>query len=114
MTISRIPLPTGLPAFTQRVQLDQVEYAFEFRWNDRAASWFFLLSDSTGALICSRRLLVNWPLLGSLVRDGRPAGELIALDLQDLGTPIGLNDLGDRIVLDYLDAGEVAALRAGA
>ena len=108
MTIVRIPMPQGVPAFSQRVMLERVAYVFDFHWNDRAARWFFELRDSTLELITSRPVLPNWPLLSTLVHSKRPPGELIALDTQALGTPIGLNDWGERVVLDYLEASDVA------
>lgn len=110
MTILRVPLPKGVPAFEQRVMLEQVEYVLQCRWNERAQRWFFELRDSARGLITSASLLPNWPLLGGLVHQARPPGELVAVDTQMLDTPIGLNDLGDRIVLEYIEAADVAEL----
>jgi len=112
MTIQAIPTPKGVPSFTMRVTLEQVEYRLDFSWNERAERWFFQLYTSGGELIVSRKVIPNWPLLRELVHTDRPPGELIALDSTQLRTPIGLNDWGDRIVLDYLEAADVAELRA--
>jgi hypothetical protein len=108
----RIPTPTGMPSFTMRVTLEQVEYRFDFAWNERAERWFMQLYTSAGDLITSRKVIPNWPLLRGLVHADRPPGELVALDTSDLRTPIGLNDWGDRVVLDYLEASDVAELAA--
>jgi hypothetical protein len=94
--------------------LEQVEYVLAMRWNDRAGRWFFELSDSTGALITARKVVPNWPLLFGLVQGTRPPGELIAVDTLQLDTPIGFDDWGDRVALNYFDAAEVAALVAQA
>jgi hypothetical protein len=110
MTILRIPLPKGVPSFSQRVMLEQLEYIFDVHWNERAERWYLQLYDSTGELITTRKVIANWPLLNGLVHESRPPGELIALDTQQLTTPIGLYDLGDRVVLDYLEASDVAEL----
>lgn len=108
MTILRIPVPKGAPSFSQRVMLEQLEYVLDLHWNQRAERWFLQLSDSTGELITARQIAPNWPILHGLVHDKRPPGELVALDSMRLGTPIGLYDWGDRVVLDYLEAADVA------
>jgi hypothetical protein len=114
MTILRIPMPQGVPSFSERVMLERLQYTLDFHWNGRAERWFFQLYDSAGELICTRKVIPNWPLLGGLVHAGRPPGEFVALDSQQLGTPIGLNDWGERVVLDYLEAADVVELIAAA
>ena len=110
MTILRIPLPKGVPSFSQRVMLEQLEYIFDLHWNQRDERWYLQLYDSTGELITTRKVIANWPLLNGVVHESRPAGELIALDTQQLGTPIGLYDFGERVALTYLEAADVAEL----
>lgn len=114
MTILRIPVPKGVPSFSERVMLDKQQYTVDMHWNERAQRWYLQLYDSTGALIVTRKITPNWPLLGGLVHDARPPGELMAVDAQQLGTPIGLYDWDERVVLDYIEAADVAALIAGA
>jgi len=114
MTIRRIPMPKGVPSFSMRVMLEQVEYQLEFDWNERAERWFMLLRTSAGDLITSRKVLPNWPLLRGLVHASRPPGELVAIDGAMLGTPIGIGDWGERIMLDYFEAADVAQIAAGA
>lgn len=110
MTILRIPLPKGVPSFSQRVMLEQREYVFDLHWNERDERWYLQLYDSTGELIATRKLLANWPLLNGLVHESRPPGELMAVDTQQFGTAIGLYDLGDRITLSYIEAADLAEL----
>lgn len=110
MTILRIPLPKGVPSFSQRVMLEQAEYRFDLHWNERDERWYLQLYDSTGELIVTRKVIANWPILRGVVHESRPPGELIAVDTQNLTTPIGLYDFGDRVVLDYLEAADVAEL----
>jgi hypothetical protein len=110
MTILRIPLPKGVPSFSQRVMLEQLEYIFDLHWNQRAERWYLQLYDSTGELITARKVIANWPLLLGVVHESRPPGELVATDTQQLTTPIGLYDLGDRILLSYLEAADLAEL----
>lgn len=113
MTIQAIPTPKGVPSFTMRVTLEQVEYRIDLAWNTRASCWFMQLYTAADDLIATRKVIPNWPLLRGLVHNDRPPGELVALDAADLRTPIGLNDWGDRITLGYLEAADVAELAAG-
>jgi hypothetical protein len=114
VTVLRIPTPKGVPSFQMRVNLEQVQYQVELSWNERAERWFMLLRTSAGDLITSRKVIPNWPLLRGLVHADRPPGELFAIDAAKLGTPIGLNDWGERVVLDYFEASDVAELVAAA
>ena len=112
MTVRVIPTPKGVPSFTMRVTLEQVEYRLDFAWNERDARWFFQLYTSGGDLITSRKVIPDGRLLDGLVHADRPPGDLVAIDAAQLRTPIGLSDWGDRVVLAYLEASDVAELAA--
>lgn len=114
MTILRIPVPQSTARFSMRVQLSQLEYGIEIAWNERAERWYLQLRDSAGTLICTRPLVANKPILDGLVHASRPPGELIALDGTFSGAPIGFDDWGSRVVLDYLEPADLAELIAEA
>jgi hypothetical protein len=114
MTIQRIPTPQGLPAFSLRVVLERVAYRLQFAWNQRDERWYVQLRTDAGDLIAARKVAPNWPMLRGLRHPARPPGDLVALDHAESGAAIGLNDWGQRVVLAYLEAADVAELIAAA
>jgi hypothetical protein len=100
----------GLLHFTVRVELDKVEFLFEFRWNARAETWAMAISDASGTvLLAGRRVVVGFPLLARF-RDLRlPAGELVAVDTTGADDEARSDDLGSRVVVVYTPAAELLA-----
>jgi hypothetical protein len=90
--------------------LERVEYLLEFWWNERESAWYFRLADSAGDDLRLCKLTLDWPLLRGLVDDRRPPGELIATDTLGTGAPAGLQDLGQRVIVRYIEAATVLQL----
>ena len=114
--ISIVPANGGGRAFfTQRTTLDGRDYQLTFQWNGRMGRWTFALADQDGDPIRSGMVLTtNWPLLRGLQDDRAPTGVLAVIDMQERAEDPGFKDLGDRHLLMYFDAAEVAAARAAA
>lgn len=105
-----IPVDANAPHYEIEVELDGAAFRLAFRWNDRAEAWLLDVSDVDGvALLTSRRVVVDLPLLARF-RDPRlPAGELIAVDTASTGADPSFEDLGERVVLLYFPAADLPA-----
>lgn len=103
-----MPTRTDVPHYTFELQLEQRTYAFEFRWNERAGAWFFSIADADGApLLSGRKVTLGLPLLARF-RDPRlPAGDLEAVDTTGQNRAPGLDELGSRVKLLYLERAEL-------
>lgn len=96
MSILVIPTIPGRPYYTARTKMDGREYTLRFAWNERAERWSLDILDADEVpLVCSIRLVSNWPLLRYYQWDTRlPPGELMVVDLSLEKTPPGLYELG--------------------
>jgi hypothetical protein len=84
--MATVIIPTrndGTQRYSIRGQLGQRYYGFELRWNARDASWNFVLSDATGTVLASEKMVVGVALTVHRVDDRLPHGELIAVDSSD-------------------------------
>lgn len=107
MGVREIKTSTTDPDYTQRTILDGVEYILAFRWNGRAAKWFFSLYDQSGdPIVEGVKVVADFPLLRPVSDTRKPPGDLIALDTTGEGRDPGLGELGDRVILTYLDSTE--------
>jgi hypothetical protein len=109
--MATVIIPTrndGTQRYSIRGQLGQRYYGFELRWNARDASWNFVLSDATGTVLASEKMVVGVALTVHRVDDRLPHGELIAVDSSDDDLDPGLTDLGSRVFLTFTDAADFA------
>lgn len=112
MATYSIPLSPGTPAFTQRTLLDGRAYILDFRWNERESAWYLsLLDEHEDPILYGIKLVLNWPLLRRVVDPRRPPGSLMCVDPSGNDDSPGLQELGTRVELIYLDAEEIAANR---
>ena len=114
----RLPVNPTLAHSSFEVVLDGATYTLEFRWNERAAAWFFSVYDAAGALLVVRKVVLSGPdnfrLLGRF-RDARlPLGDFLAVDTSQTWVEPGLGDLGARVEFIYLEAADFAAIDAEA
>lgn len=108
-----LPVNGELPHHVFFVQLDGTTYGFELRWNTRAQGWFLSVLDAQGnLLLAGRRLVIGWGLTGRFrLRDKRlPPGDVMAIDTSGQGKEAGLDDLGTRVVVTYVELAELQAL----
>ena len=105
-------LPTlsdGTEAYDRRIQLEGVEYSFEFRFNFRRELWSFTIRALDGTpLLTGQSVHVGIVLNRRAV--GGPPGALVAISETDDIDPPGLSELGQRVKLCYVTADELAEL----
>jgi hypothetical protein len=97
------------PFYSQRTQLDGVEYVFHFQFNSREGRWYVDLYDLSGNQVRTGvKIRANFlTARGEYV--SRPAGVMMCVDLQNpdndqLSRDPGLLELGDRWLLFYFEA----------
>jgi hypothetical protein len=105
MATVTIPTRTDETAFySMRVPLNGVEFLLAFKWNTREGAWYFTISDAAGVPIRSGVKVTLGPgLLRSCVDVRRPRGEFIAVDTTGQGQEAGFTDLGDRVLLTFVE-----------
>lgn len=108
-------LPVQQDASNQRarVTLDGSVYYIDLLWNGRVGAWYLSLFDSAQvALVRSRKLVTNWPILERVrFTPGLPPGEIFALDPSETIDYAQYDQLGPKlgVTLCYFDAAEMAA-----
>lgn len=102
--------PGGASRWSQRTALDGVDFTLTFRWSQRDGHWLLDLADAEGAPIRHGLALVpSLDLLAGVIDARRPAGKLAVLDTTGvLDLDPGFADLGERFLLAYLTAAELA------
>jgi len=101
-----LPLRSDVAHFEYAITLEGTTYRLEFMYNERAAGWFLTVRDEIGAvLLAGRRLVIGFPLVRPRFQDPRlPPGTFLALDLEGKGQEAGPDDLGNRVVLAYVES----------
>lgn len=114
MATLQIPTRADLTHYTQTVDLDGVTHGLELYWNERDASWYLTLWDEafTTRILASRRIVLGAQLVGRFRLEGLPAGELVPVDTSGQSREAGQAELGERVVLLYLEAASIAAQTA--
>lgn len=109
MAVLTIPTSTTLPLYRQAVTLEDERFIMDLRYNTRMGAWFLSLFDSEGnALAEGRRLTIDSRLIGQhKYRDGMPPGELMAFDTTGRKAPATFDELGDRVLLLYVEIAEL-------
>lgn len=99
MASTLLPLKNdGTQRFSFSIPLNNVLFQFEFGWNSIGSFWVMILSDSSGDILASRKIVIGTPLLFRYSADDRfPTGDIIALDTSNLDLDPGLFDLGNRV-----------------
>lgn len=105
--ILQIPISAD-PAQTMTVQLGEVKYYLEIKYNSRNGVWVLdLYEDATRApLALGLPILLGQDLLEPY---NFGIGSLAAVDLSAQGKDAGADDLGERVVLCWVSPDEVFA-----
>jgi hypothetical protein len=103
--ILEIAIPEQTAFFTQRVELDGVDYLLEFSYNQRADCFFVTIKDERGEYILGPlKVVSNWPLLRWHRYEQRlPPGELWAIALNGKPDVPGYGVLGKDVGFYYYD-----------
>jgi hypothetical protein len=108
--VSTLVLPAhhDAPFYDFTVALEGRSYAFEIRWNARAGEagqWFITTRDADGViLVAGRAIVLAANLLGAGVSEALPPGTLLAVDTSSADTDPLFDDLGDRVLLAYVES----------
>lgn len=105
----RIPTGDGVtPFFSIQVNLEDVTYTLQFRWNVRCKSWFMNIFDEQEItpILVGLRLVADWPLAKN--NTGRqPPGLFFLSDTTGQGQDPAFEDLGARHQLLYFSSTEL-------
>ncbi len=107
MGVFILPCEPNLYQYDFTCDLEGITYGFAFRWNPRDEAWFMNILDGEGVVIqAGLKVVVNWPLGIRSASDRLPIGRFLAVDTTGANQDPGLNDLGVRTKLVYLDSNE--------
>lgn len=96
------------PFSSQLTTLSGRDYLLTFAWNLRESAWYLDIADQDGVVLAaSLKLTVDYPLLKRATDPRLPAGTLMPLDTSGAGIDPGLDDLGTRVLLSYLEPGDL-------
>jgi hypothetical protein len=102
-------LSDGTPYYSQRTNLDGVDYQLDFQWSTRESRWYLSLRDTSGDLLAGpAKINTNWLIFHRRYRrPGMPTGEIWCLSLGSSTDPPGLDELGAgrRCELTYYPEG---------
>jgi hypothetical protein len=102
---------TELAYYSQTVELDGSTFLLVFRWNARREYWSVDIFDVDGNPIAlARKILVDVDLVKQRHHAGAPAGVLFAWESKDQKEKPGVDELGSRVLLLYLEESELAAV----
>ncbi len=94
---------TTLARYRFRVALAGVVFSLRFYFNRRADRWFMDIGNAEGTLLrAGIKLVASFPALRSWTQQGRPDGEILAIDPSgDVDARLG--DLGRRVFVVFDD-----------
>jgi hypothetical protein len=108
-----IPVPTeAASSYSQRTQIEGVDYELRYAHNERTDSWTLDIAalgsvDADNVpIVTGRKIFIGDNLLGYASDALTPPGLLLALSVDGTRRAPGLGDLGTRVNLYYLEAGE--------
>jgi len=108
MAIVQIPTSQSLPFYSQKTLLDGQTYTLQFKWNDREEAWYLdLLTDLEEPISMGIKIVTDWPLNRRITDPAAPPGVISAIDTTGAGTNPGFEDLGNKIILVYIDEDEL-------
>lgn len=102
-----LPVAPSDPNNQFQVSLNDDVYTFDVRWNTRDEAWYFDLTDAEGRVIVAGVKIVLGALLGR--RSSHPffrQNVLVAIDTTLENRDPGFDDLGTRVLLKHMTAGE--------
>ena len=108
-----LPVEPSIPNQRVGITLEEINYVFDFRWNDRTERWYMDISEEDETAIRNGISVSLGAILGGRIRDDRfPLGALYAVDLTGEGIEAGLDDLGERVLIYYFTFEELEEIGA--
>lgn len=88
MATETLPTRTDISRYVFRIDLDDVTFGIDLRFNTRDQHWYLTLQDADGnPLRQGIKIVGNWQLLRTMVQQGRPLRDLIAIRPSGSGDP---------------------------
>lgn len=102
-------IPVSMDLLSSQVTtLSGQDYILTFAWNPREEAWYMDVADQDGnVLACSRKVVVDFPLIYRPTDPRLPKGVFYAIDTTDMGQDPGRDDFGTRVHLIYVEPGDL-------
>lgn len=101
MATEILPTRIDISRYSFRIDLDDVTFEIDLRFNLRDQHWYLSLADADGnSLRQGLKIVSNWPLLRTMVQQNRPDRDLIAVRPSGSGDP-DRETLGEDVLLAY-------------
>jgi len=106
-----IPARPGLTFYNLQIPLDGITYTLEIRWSVRESAFYMNVLDESGAtpILSGLKLVLGAPIAAKNTGRAFP-GFFLVIDTSGQGLDAGIEDLGDRVRLDYFEAADIAAI----
>ena len=87
------------------IDLEDITYNFEFKYNTRMDRWIMNISDSDlNPIIQGMALVLGLEYLSLYTTDRKPPGQLILFNFENEFVECGRNDLGNSCKLIYIES----------
>lgn len=105
MAVLQFPTIADLAHYIFELSLDGTVFRFKFKHNSREDTWYFNVLDANNSIIRAGLKVVNEWVLFRLwaARTGRPLGDIVTVNLGDVPSPPTLEQLGEDVVLTYIE-----------
>lgn len=111
MSVLNLPVQLKTEDWDQTTELDDEVFGIQFRWQSRYEAFYTGWLDAEDARILSgSRISTGTIMSSSYFRDALPAGQIQVVGQEGNETDPGVDDLGDKVKLPYMNAAEVASL----
>jgi hypothetical protein len=114
MATIQLPTDPTAPDNFFSCDLDGVEYVFRTKWNFNDSAHYLSLFTIGGIEIASGiKIVLGKPdLLAPVHSLLRPPGAIYAVDMSNEKIEAGIKDLGDRVILNYVEIGDLIVAAA--
>jgi hypothetical protein len=109
MASVELPIDPTMPDQKFYSQLEGELFNFRVRWNDRAGMWFLSIGDAAGTIVSGRGVILGASLLRRFTDRRLPKGDLIVIDTSGKNVDAGIDDLGTRVKIIYVDSASLPA-----
>jgi hypothetical protein len=108
VAVLEIPTRSDIDTYTFSVDLEGTAYGFAFHFNGRMQKWLMnILAEDGTPILESLPAFVNTDIIGRFSDARLPPGHIIFIDKSGAALDPGLDDLGDRVRMFYIDSTEV-------
>jgi len=100
-----IPLNSDVPKYRLKTTLEDTEYTFVIRYNQRKDIWIMSLLDSNeDPIIYGQPILLGQLFFDYLVDERLPPGNLFAFNAENFSAEANRNTLGTEVLMIYRES----------